>query len=137
MKSSDSSFTRVLLGFGALLVAVFLGHLAWRGMHRFPDRPQWEVAGGDAERGRETITRYGCAACHVIPDIHGPRGRVGPKLEDFRNQIYIAGKLPNTPDNLVLWILEPDQVTPGTAMPDLGLSEQEARDVAAYIFAHP
>ena len=45
----------------------------------------------------------------------------------------IAGKLANTPDNLVRWIRQPKTVKPLTAMPDMGVSEGDARDMAAYL----
>jgi cytochrome c1 len=49
-------------------------------------------------------------------------------------QTYIAGQLPNTPDNLVKWIEDPPAIEPKTAMPKLGLSEAQARDIASYLY---
>jgi cytochrome c1 len=46
----------------------------------------------------------------------------------------IAGELPNSPDNLARWIQNPKSVEPGTAMPDLGLTTDQAQDVAAYLY---
>ena len=46
----------------------------------------------------------------------------------------IAGELPNSPPNLVRWLLNPPSVEPGTAMPDLGLTDQQAHDIAAYLY---
>lgn len=137
MKVPEISINTALIGLGVFLLLLFLGHLSVRGLHRVHEAPQWEVVGGDPIEGRAVIQRFGCAACHVVPGIRSPRGRVGPQLVDFRRQIYIAGRLPNTPENLVEWILDPEAIRPGTAMPTLGLTEQEARDVAAYIFANP
>jgi cytochrome c1 len=70
----------------------------------------------------------------VIPGIHAANGLVGPPLYFFSRRTMIAGELPNTPDNLVRWIMNPPSVEPGTAMPDLGLSDQQARDAAAYLY---
>ncbi|MEX2578410.1 MAG: hypothetical protein WD342_05065 [Verrucomicrobiales bacterium] len=137
MKPAPVSPNVALVVLGALLLALFLGHLAGRCLHRFPERPEWAIEGGDAIRGRAVIDRYGCGACHVVPGIRSARGRVGPQLRDFRRQIYIAGSLPNMPENLVRWILDPQAIRPGTAMPTLGLSEQEARDAAAFIYENP
>jgi cytochrome c len=123
----------LIVAFGLLIVA----DLVFRGMRRVPTGAVWEVEGGDAQRGREAIVRYGCGACHVIPGIRGANGRVGPQLYDFLNQIYIAGMLPNRPENLIVWIQNPRGVNPGTAMPDMGITEAEARDIAAYIYANP
>lgn len=80
------------------------------------------------------IVAKGCGSCHTIPGIYTARGLVGPPLMFFSRRTMIAGELPNTPDNLVRWIRDPKLVEPGTAMPDLGLTDREARDVAAYLY---
>lgn len=90
--------------------------------------------GGNAQNGKALIVSKGCGACHVIPGVRGARGLVGPPLFFFGRRAIIAGELPNTPDNLVRWIKDPKTVEPGTAMPDLGLNDQQARDVAAYLY---
>lgn len=92
------------------------------------------VPGGDPERGELVITRVGCGGCHVIPGVSGANGLVGPPLTSFAERYYIAGQLVNEPDNLVQWIMNPQEVEPHTAMPDLGLSEVDARHVAAYLY---
>lgn len=89
---------------------------------------------GDARRGREAFVEHGCGACHVVPDLPGAEGLVGPPLGGWSARHYIAGRLVNRPDALVRWILDPPTVDPVTAMPDLGLSEQEAWDVAAFLY---
>lgn len=96
--------------------------------------PYHVATGGDARHGREVIQAYGCGACHVIPGIHAADGLVGPPLYFFSRRTMIAGELPNTPDNLVRWIMNPPSVEPGTAMPSLGLTDQQARDAAAYLY---
>jgi cytochrome c1 len=90
--------------------------------------------GGDAHNGARLIDEYRCGACHTIPGIHDAHGLVGPPLMWFGRRTLIAGELPNSPDNLVRWIRSPKSVEPGTGMPELGLSEQDARDVAAYLY---
>jgi cytochrome c len=97
--------------------------------------PRWQVSGGDPGRGKLQILGHGCGACHVIPGIRSATGRVGPQLRDIRRQMYIAGLLPNTPENLVQWIHQPQRISPGNAMPDLPLTESQARDIAAYLYA--
>lgn len=89
---------------------------------------------GNPRTGKQLIVSYGCGSCHTIPGIYTARGVVGPPLSFFSRRTMIAGELPNTPDNLVRWIRDPKAVEPGTAMPDLGLSEQQARDIAAYLY---
>lgn len=85
------------------------------------------------DRGRIALTQYACHACHVIPGVTGSRASVGPPLEGIGKRPLIAGKLPNTPDNMMRWIRHPKQVDPQTAMPDMGVQEQHARDMAAYL----
>lgn len=97
------------------------------------EAPHLSVPGGDADRGRAHVVRYGCAACHEIPGM-GASGRVGPPLRDFAARGYIGGVLPNWPQNLVAWIVDPPAFAPGTAMPDLGVSREEARDIAAFLY---
>jgi cytochrome c len=92
------------------------------------------IAGGDPGRAEAAIAKYGCGSCHVIPGIRLARGKVGPPLTDFALRTYIAGQAVNTPRNLAAWIRRPDSVEPGTVMPALGVSEQEARDIAAYLY---
>lgn len=94
------------------------------------------VSGGDAGNGKSDITAYGCGGCHQIPDVDQADGRIGPSLGGFAHRRYIAGRLANTPDNLIRWIVDPQAVSPGTLMPDLGVSDQAARDIAAYLYAH-
>lgn len=76
---------------------------------------------------------YGCGSCHTIPGVAEADGVVAPPLTDWARRSYIAGQVPNTPDNLVSWIVSPEEIAPGTAMPDLGVSPAEARDIATYL----
>ncbi len=92
------------------------------------------ATGGTAERGQNVIADKNCGSCHTIPGISGARGVVGPPLMFFGRRTYIAGQLPNKPENLIRWIRSPQSVEPDTAMPNLGLTEQQARDVAAYLY---
>jgi cytochrome c len=90
--------------------------------------------GGDAKRGKQAIAGFGCGTCHEIGGVPGAHGRVGPPLDGVGERSMIAGQLPNTPDNMVRWLLDPPAVEPGTAMPDLVNDEQTARDMAAYLY---
>lgn len=92
------------------------------------------MTGGSPARGKETIRRYGCEACHSIPGIAGARGQVGPPLDGIANRTYLAGQLTNTPENLIRWIRDPQSIQPGTAMPELGVTEQDGKDIAAYLY---
>lgn len=91
-------------------------------------------AHGRPVRGEELIERYGCGSCHVIPGVDWARGKTGPPLTRWSERHFIAGTLLNTPANLVGWIVDPQAVEPGTAMPDLGVAPEEALHIAAYLF---
>ena len=93
------------------------------------------VAGADPELGRATFARYGCSSCHTIPGVPGARGRVGPPLLYWPERAYIAGMVPNQPRNLVQFIRSPQSIAPGTAMPILGVTDRDARNMAAYLYS--
>lgn len=96
-------------------------------------RAQGAAEHGDAAKGADTIAKFGCGACHTIPGIGGADGVVGPPLTSMGRRVFIAGILQNTPENLVTWLLDPQAVVPGNAMPNVGLTDDEARDIAAYL----
>lgn len=96
--------------------------------------PYRQVAGGNADRGKRDIQAFGCGSCHMIPGIDDARGTVGPPLMYFGRRVYIAGEVPNTPALLMQWIQSPQSIEPKTAMPTLGVTESQARDMAAYLY---
>ena len=98
------------------------------------DRDARRLTGGDPRQGRELLDRYGCDACHTIPGVRGARGLVGPPLAGIADRVYIAGVMENTPSNMVRWIKDPPAVDSMTAMPNVGVSETEARHIAAYLY---
>jgi len=100
-----------------------------------PEPVHLRVAGGDREEGRRLVRAYGCAACHVIPGVRDARGPVGPPLADFASRAYIAGRFPNRPDLLVQWLRHPPLMAPETAMPDMGVTADHARHIAAYLYS--
>ena len=91
-------------------------------------------AGGDAKIGKQLVTQYQCGVCHRIPGIPGADGAVGPPLAQFGRLSYIAGGIPNEPPHLVAWLLDPPALKPGTPMPAMGLTAQEARHMAAFLY---
>lgn len=92
------------------------------------------VHSGSAERGEMTLVRLECGACHVIPGIAGAVGQVGPSLAAYSSRSYVAGKFPNEPEALVRWLIDPPAMAPQTAMPAVPMSDQDARDMAAYLY---
>lgn len=88
---------------------------------------------GDPSRGRLLVEAYGCGSCHEIPGVSNARGQVGPPLDKFGLRHYIAGAVLNNPDNLTAWLYAPEAIEPGTAMPSVGASVEDARHMAAYL----
>ncbi len=99
-----------------------------------PMTPAEPVAGGNAQHGAELIANHGCGSCHMIPGINNADGAVGPPLNKIADRTVIAGIMPNTPDNMIAWVENPQAIVPGNAMPNLGLNDNEARDIAAYLY---
>ncbi len=99
-----------------------------------PANPDQAIPGSDPSAGKAAMTEYGCASCHVIPGVSGANGTVGPPLTAFSKRQYVAGLLPNEPDNLIRWIRDPQGVIQGVAMPNMGVSEQDAKNIAAYLY---
>lgn len=91
------------------------------------------VLDGDPERGRLLLRQFGCGGCHRIPGVADAQGNVGPSLDGVAKRVYLAGMLPNSPGNMVRWIRAPRSFDPQTAMPDLGVSDEHARDMVAYL----
>ena len=91
------------------------------------------LTGGVSGRGKKIVVQYRCGACHVIPGVHGAQGVFGPPLTRMALRSYIGGIYPNNPANMTEWLVSPPAMKPKTAMPDLGLSGQQARDVTAYL----
>lgn len=96
-------------------------------------RPAGGVREPDPNRGLIAIRQYGCHACHRIPGIVGPDIHVGPALSSFASRAVIAGVLPNTRENLIRWLMDPQSVSPRTMMPDLRVTPEHAADMAAYL----
>lgn len=122
--------------FKALAGAVAVLLMAGCGEKRPPLSPRAEASaltGADMARGRQLVGHYGCVACHTIPGVNAPTSGVGPPLQKIALRAYLGGVLPNTPANLVLWLLDPPAIAPQTAMPKVGMNAQEARDIAAYL----
>jgi mono/diheme cytochrome c family protein len=87
----------------------------------------------DAHVGKHLIAQYMCATCHQIPGIAGAVNAVGPPLGNIADRVFIGGVLNNTPDNMTRWLLNPQRINPGSAMPNLHMSEGDARDIAAFL----
>lgn len=93
------------------------------------------LTGGNPQAGQKLIDAFGCASCHQIKGIAHADSKVGPSLKEIRERSYIAGMLPNSADNLMKWIEHPSAINPKTAMPELGVTPAQARDIAAYLYS--
>jgi cytochrome c len=94
-----------------------------------------QVPHGNPQQGVIDIQHFGCGACHVIPGIRQASGLAGPPLIHWSERGFIAGEIPNDGPNLIRWLMDPRAIEPKTDMPDLGISEEQARDIAAYLFS--
>jgi cytochrome c len=92
------------------------------------------LTGGDVDRGRRLFTSYGCGGCHGLTGVPGARGLVGPTLDGIGSRVMLGGRLENRPDNLMRWIGDPQGIAPGTAMPNLGVTVRDRRDLAAFLY---
>ena len=90
--------------------------------------------GGDPRRGEAMFIQYGCGSCHALKGVRTAVGSVGPPLDGIAVRVIVAGHLANSPENMQKWIRDPQQVSPGTAMPDLNVGEADARDISAFLY---
>ncbi len=93
-----------------------------------------QIVGGDPHRGETLIRDIGCGACHSIPGIREADSFVGPPLTAWSRRTFIAGSIPNVPQNLMSFVANAHTLRPDGAMPDFDFSKQQARDVAAYLY---
>jgi cytochrome c len=127
-----------LLAFMFVAVAGIAGGAASSIMwysHRQADAIARALTNGEPSRAPEIIRLYGCGGCHTISGIPGADGLVGAPLTDLKRRVYVGGVVFNSPENLVRWIVRPQAFSEHSAMPATGISEEEARDVAAYLYA--
>jgi cytochrome c1 len=117
-----------------MIQCAFVATLALSGCRDETSKRSKFVPGGDPDRGRAAVINYGCASCHTIPGVHGSTSLSAPPLIGISQRSYLAGMLENTPENLRLWIQHPRKVNPHTAMPEQGVTDQDASDIAAYLY---
>lgn len=132
-----SPSTKVVLAVlaGLLFVAAFVGV----GYVYFRERTKMRehaaaITGGDPRRGEAMFIQYGCGSCHALKNVRTAMGSVGPPLDGIAIRAIIGGHLANRPENMERWIRDPQHVSPGTAMPNLGVGEADARDITAFLY---
>ncbi len=119
----------------------FVRHLPRISPREYRDWPAGDAAAAraapstapDRKRGLKALKQYGCIACHEIPGEVGPEARLGPTLHGIGSRTMLGGVLPNSPGNMARWLRSPQAYAPHTAMPDLGVTERDAADMAAYL----
>jgi len=118
----------------ACVIAAATAAIGWSSRQQ-GERIARAMTGGDPARAPDIMRRYGCGGCHTIPGIPGADGQTGPQLSGLIHHVYIGGVTTNSPDHLIQWLVAPQAISPRSAMPATGISEAEARDVAAYLYA--
>ena len=126
-------FTLGLLAAGVAGAAVSLIVQGWQ-THDAAQQTAHELTGGDPRLGKAAFGRRGCGACHAIRGVEGADGQAGPALDKIALRSFLAGSQPNDPQHMIAWIQHPQAIEPGVGMPDVGLTDAEARDVAAYLY---
>ena len=118
-----------------LLIAALIGTIVEYAHERTQLRMHAAAStGGDPRRGEAMFIQYGCGSCHAVKNVRTATGMVGPPLDGVALRVIIGGHLSNTPDNMQRWIRDPQQVSPGTAMPDLNVGAKDARDITAFLY---
>ena len=118
---------------GVVLIALVVGMASCNGRDAVREDAV-TLTGGDPDKGIAAIGRYGCGACHDIPGIRSARGTVGAPLGRIAVRTYLAGRLSNTPANMMQWIQHPQHIERGTAMPEMGVTADDARDITAFLY---
>jgi mono/diheme cytochrome c family protein len=121
---------------GLLVVLAAGGAVATEYRQARLERQMDAALGGNGRRAIPIMLANGCAGCHTISGVPGAQGQIGPRLDStLSSKLYIAGVLPNSRENMIQWLRASREMVPHTAMPSTGISDQQARDVAAYLYA--
>src|SRR4051794_36144923 len=130
---SGSKSAGAILGLAA---AIFVAGFIINGIDDRADVRAHAAAatGGDPRRGEALFIQYGCGSCHALKNVRTATGMVGPPLDGIATRVIVAGRFANNPDNMQRWIRDPQHASPGTAMPDLDVSQGDARDITAFLY---
>jgi cytochrome c2 len=119
----------------SILFALFLAFFAWNYFRNFNFSRGARMTGGDPEIGRTKLGQHSCVSCHIIPGVPNANGTLAPSLASWSKHRKLLDSYPNTPANLESWLQNPSRFKPGTTMPDLNVSPQDSRDMAAYLYS--
>jgi cytochrome c oxidase assembly factor CtaG/cytochrome c2 len=126
--------TELISHTSVVLLLAWIGILSGCDGQSSEDAASQMTGGGDPHKGVQLIRYYGCASCHTIPGIHGATALVGPPLDHMSSRNYIGGVVQNSPKNMIDWIENPKAIDSKTAMPNLHVTENDARDIASYLY---
>lgn len=134
---ADGRAALTLVGIIVALVVAAITAYAYQHLRQDAEQRQaaMAVTDGNPDRGAELIIHYGCGGCHTVPGVPGATGQVGPDLTGLARRVYVAGVTTNTVDHLTAFIVDPQAIDPRSAMPRTGITADEARDVAAYLYS--
>jgi len=119
----------------AIATAIVAGAILYA-QYRTKTRIQAEMsARGSVADGPAAFALYGCGGCHMIPGISGANGKVGPDLTKVAQRATLAGSLSNDPETMVRWLEHPQALRPGSGMPEMGVTDKDARAMAAYLYS--
>ncbi len=125
--------TAALLLASAVIALAAVGWRSWQSQAQAAAVAK-ALTRGDPSRAPALITKYGCGGCHTIPGAPGADGKVAGPLGGMRARVYVGGVARHDADTLIRWIVAPQSISPRSAMPVTGISEGEARDVAAFLY---
>jgi cytochrome c len=121
--------------FIAMLLLLLVAAVLWNYFRPYNFSRGAALTGGDPELGRKKLGQHSCVSCHMIPGISNGQGALAPPLASWSKQQMIVDMFPNTPSNLEQWIQNPSRLRPGTSMPDMNVSAEDSRDMAAYLYS--
>ncbi len=90
---------------------------------------------GDAAQGEKVFMAFPCIGCHAINGT-AAKGLVGPNLTHFASrQLFAGAVLTNTPENVAIWLADPQSVKPGCLMPNLHVPPEQISLLTTYLEA--
>ena len=110
-----------------------IAFLEWCGnvdLNGFPKTPplkeltQSIVTSGAQAANEPEVFATLCRACH---SVGGVGGVVGPALDDVKNR--------KSREELLAWIRDPQGIKPGTAMPELPLTDEQLTEVVEFLLS--
>ena len=135
MHNAGSDLSRIEKLAAFILLAMLLTLPACNWFRDFDFKRGARLTGGEPELGRKKLAQRSCGSCHVVPGVPRAEGKSAPSLAGWAGRSTFLNTVPNTPENLEKWLDKPSHRKPGTNMPDISLTPEDSRDMAAYLFS--